>query len=49
MIRYAIYLFVGVSLANAADKLVHYDLGHLGVAAVLVFMSVAAWILTLQD
>ena len=49
MIRYAIYLFVLLALFNFADKILHYDLGHLGVAAVLVFMSVAAAMVTLDD
>lgn len=49
MIRWAIYLFVAVSLYNFGQKILAYDLGHLGVAAVLVFMSVAAAMLTLED
>ncbi len=49
MIRYAIYLFVGLSLINAAEKLLSRDWAHLGVASVLVFMSVSAWILSLGE
>ena len=49
MIRYAIYLFALLSLFNFADKILHYDLGHLGIAAVLVFLSVAAAMVTLDD
>lgn len=49
MIRYAIYLFVFLSLINFADKIIHFDVGHLGVAAVLVFMSLAAFIMSTDD
>lgn len=49
MIRYSIYAFVALSLFNFGHKLVDGDIGHIGVAAVLVFMSCAALIMSIED
>jgi hypothetical protein len=49
MIRWSIYVFVAVSLFNFGQKLLEKDLVHLGVAATLVFMSMAALIMSLDD
>lgn len=47
--RYAIYLFMVLSWLNFCMKLYTADIGHIGVAAVMVFMACAAWIMTLED
>lgn len=49
MIRYSIYAFVFLSLVNAAQKFLAQDYLHLGVACVMVFVSLTALILALGE
>lgn len=49
MIRYSIYVFVVLSLINVAEKFATQDYLHLGVACVLVFMSLTALMLSIGE
>lgn len=49
MIRYAIYLFMFLSFVNIGERLITKDWTHVAVGAVLVFMSLTAFMLTLDD
>lgn len=49
MVRYAIYLFMFLSFVNIAQRFLTRDWTHIAVGAVLVFMSLTAFMLTLDD